>query len=100
MQLLSIESHGIAVSTWNGTTQGWAAKFATPSAMANSTETGDSKLFGRVALTAQGNAFAVTLDEAGTEAPQIQQWTSDGEDGSWGRTWGIEAWKEGVDGGS
>lgn len=70
IEVVSLSATGIEVDTWSGVTSDWLARRRNPSAMANSTN--DMKIYGSVAVTALGNAFAVVKQDG--QADSIGSW--------------------------
>ena len=89
IKVLSLSSSGIKVNTWEGTENDWSSYYASPTQLANSTL--NEKLYGDVAMTATGTAFAVT--QQGDGAPQIQSWQLADDFHSWEEGSAIEAWR-------
>jgi hypothetical protein len=63
IELLSLSSRGIQVNTWEGSRNDWAAYETHPSAMSNSTT--NPKVYGPVAMTAMGTAYAIVQSTTG-----------------------------------
>lgn len=92
IEVLSVFDKGLEVDTWSGAIDGWLELYEHPSAMENAT--GDGKVYGSVAVTAIGRAFAVArqdglVDEI--ESWQVEDdmvdWSLAGKvdlDGAWG----------------
>lgn len=70
IEVLSLSTIGIEVNTWSGARNDWLAHNLHPSAMANSTE--NLKIYGSVAVTAIGSAFAVVKQDG--QADSIGNW--------------------------
>jgi hypothetical protein len=79
IELLSVSSRGIQVDTWKGGVNDWIAHETHPSAMSNSTT--NPKLFGAVAMTAMGSAYAVVESSNGTLG--ISSWQVADDDTDW-----------------
>ena len=89
IEILSVYSKGIEVMTWSGAINGWQELAARPPVLANVTEINGSKnitekIFGDLAVTATGAAFAVvtTLDD-GMSADSIENWQVDDDAVTW-----------------
>ena len=88
--MLSLSFTGIRVSTWLGTRNNWAHPlFSAPSAMANSSS--NEKVFGSLAVTAFGDAFAVVEGQDG-QADRIEQWQVADGAVSWRSVGFLDAW--------
>ena len=77
IQVLSVSDTGVQVNTWSGAINDWLEQSNHPSAMVNSstttTDDNSGKLYGRVAVTAIGSAFAVVVGRDG-RASGIEEW--------------------------
>lgn len=69
IEVLSLSDSGVEVDTWSGEINDWLQHDAHPSVMANSTRNGT--IYGSVAITAIGNAFAVVTQN---QSDTIQNW--------------------------
>lgn len=88
IQLLSLSGSGVKVNSWRGSRNTWVEFFASPSVLANSTV--NAKLYGNLAMTATGGAFAVTQE--GDDSPRIQNWQLNDDFTSWTDGGAIDAW--------
>jgi hypothetical protein len=70
IEVLSLSDIGVAVSTWVGELNDWKAYFAHPSPMANSSS--NARVYGSVAVTAVGSAFAVVMVEG--QKNTVEEW--------------------------
>lgn len=84
IEVLSLSSRGIQVDTWAGAENDWLAHETHPSAMSNSTT--NPKVFGSIAVTAMGSAYAVVESTNGTlsigswqVADDYTDWTASGD---------------------
>jgi hypothetical protein len=91
IEVLSLSDSGVEVDTWSGEINDWLQHDAHPSVMANSTRNGT--VYGSVAVTAIGNAFAVVTEN---QSDTIQSWQVANDLIDWGsvgtvdigRAWG------------
>lgn len=88
IQMLTLSKTGVKVTTWEGTANNWTSYFASPSEFANSTV--NPKLYGKLAMTASGAAFAVTQE--GDKTPRIESWQLRDDFNSWDQVGAIDAW--------
>lgn len=88
IQVLSLGGAGVRVNTWEATINDWAQDYATPSLMANST--GNQKMYGPLAMTPIGGAYAVT--QVGDEPAIIENWHLQDDFVTWQKTSEIDAW--------
>ncbi|MCJ1422269.1 hypothetical protein MMC29_000149 [Sticta canariensis] len=70
VEVISLNTTGIEVRTWSGAENAWLTSHQHPSEMANSTN--NMKIYGSVAITAIGSAFAVVKEDG--EADSILNW--------------------------
>lgn len=70
IEVLSAFDKGLEVDTWSGAINGWLEQYEHPSAMVNLT--GNGKVYGSVAVTAIGRAFAVVRQDGHVD--EIQSW--------------------------
>lgn len=70
IEVVSLNTTGMEVNTWSGASNDWLAHNLHPSAMANSTD--NVKIYGSVAVTAIGSAFAVVKQDG--QADAIGNW--------------------------
>ncbi|MCJ1267282.1 hypothetical protein MMC22_007167 [Lobaria immixta] len=70
IEVLSLSNTGVEVNTWSGAKNHWLSQNAHPSVMANSTS--NTKIYGSLAVTAIGNAFAVVRTNG--QADVIESW--------------------------
>lgn len=70
IEVLSLSSAGVQVNTWSGAINNWLEYDRTPPAMANSRDS--QKVYGRIAVTATGSAFAVAKQNG--QADRIESW--------------------------
>jgi hypothetical protein len=68
--VLSLTNTGIQVNTWSGIKGDWSSLYAHPSTMANSSI--NQKVYGNLAVTASGNAFAVVQQDG--QSVTIENW--------------------------
>lgn len=86
--MLTLSDSGVKLNSWEGTQNGWSQFFASPSPLANSTV--NEKLYGHLAMTATGGAFAVTQDDNGS--PRIENWQLQDDFTSFSHAGAIDAW--------
>ena len=83
LELLSLSSTGISVSSWSGATGAWLSP-TVPSTMSNATTQGTS--YGSLAVTSIGTAFAVVA-QGGKDA--VQTWSLQSDYASWDVPTGV-----------
>ena len=88
IQVLTLSDRGVKVNTWFGTQNDWVDFYASPSSLANSTV--NAKLYGNLAVTANGGAFAVTQE--GDDTPRIENWQLGDDFQTWTDGGSIDAW--------
>lgn len=88
IQVLTLSNSGVKVNSWAGTKNDWTELFASPSTFANSTV--NPKLYGNLAMTANGGAFVVTQEADKT--PSIENWQLRDDFISWDQVGAIDAW--------
>ena len=97
IEVLSVSPEGIEVNTWSGQINGWLELAAHPPAFANviGSKNVTNEIFGDLAVTATGVAFAVVSSDNGS-ADTIESWQVEDDTVTWSHigtvSWLDEYW--------
>ena len=86
IEVLSVFDKGFEVDTWSGAINDWLEQYTHPSAMVNSTGTGN--IYGSVAVTAMGSAFGVVKLDG--QVDKIESWQVDDDTVDWTFTGNVD----------